>query len=410
MTKEPYCAPATGRHLGRCLGALAVVFLFACAPQTPPAPSAPVAAAAPVVAVPFDVAVAKAANTVLSSAPVAQGTRQTVVIDPLVDGVIGVQTAATRRIGARIVELAKQSYPQFDVVPFTPAAVAHAPYVMVGTFTPVNAQGQTAGVREAYRFCLVMADLKSGKIVAKGVARALPAGVDSTPDGFFRESPTWTEDPSVKGYVNTCQATKVGDPISPIYLDGIVTASTISEATVAYDAGHYRDALELYQSAEAQPAGRQLRVYNGIYLSDWKLGHRAEAADAFARLVDYGLDHNRLALKILFRPGSTGFDDNPSTGAYDMWLRQVATRSAARGTCLQVTGHTSKSGSAVLNDRLSLLRAEFVRDRLNADDRALTNRVIVDGAGSKENLVGTGADDESDALDRRVEFKPIPKC
>jgi outer membrane protein OmpA-like peptidoglycan-associated protein len=408
MTIERNCGLAVGRHLKLALAGLVVMSLFACAQQAPPPQTA--AAAPPVVPVPFDVAVTKAATTVLSTAPVQAGGRQMVVIDPLVDGVIGVQTAATQQIGARIVALAKQSYPQFDVVPFTPENVAKAPYVMVGTFTPVNAQGMTAGDREAFRFCLVMADLKTGKTVAKGVARALPAGVDSTPSGFFQESPAWTEDPSVKGYVATCQATKVGDPISKVYLDGIVTASMVSDAIDAYNAGRYREALGLYRSAEGQPAGKQLRVYNGIYLTDWKLGRKVEAADDFGHLVDYGLDHDRLAVKLLFRPGSTGFEETSATGSYDMWLRQIAARSAAHTACLQVTGHTSKSGSPVLNDRLSLVRAEFVRDRLQGDEPGLRNRVIADGAGSKENLVGTGADNESDALDRRVEFKPIPKC
>jgi outer membrane protein OmpA-like peptidoglycan-associated protein len=34
-------------------------------------------------------------------------------------------------------------------------------------------------------------------------------------------------------------------------------------------------------------------------------------------------------------------------------------------------------------------------------------RTIANGVGSRENLVGTGKDDESDALDRRVEFKVV---
>ena len=43
----------------------------------------------------------------------------------------------------------RQKYPQFDIQPFSAATVSKGPYVMVGTFTPVNAQGQTAGTREA---------------------------------------------------------------------------------------------------------------------------------------------------------------------------------------------------------------------------------------------------------------------
>jgi outer membrane protein OmpA-like peptidoglycan-associated protein len=277
---------------------------------------------------------------------------------------------------------------------------------MVGTFTPVNAQGQTAGARQAYRFCLVMVDLRAGKTVAKGVARAQMDGVDSTPIGFFQDSPAWTNDASVKSYIDTCQATKVGDPISQTYLNGILTASVVAEAITAYDANRYREALDLYQSAQQMPAGNQLRVYNGLYLTNWKMGQEDAATDAFGRLVDFGLDNNALGMKILFRPASTALEQG---GPYEMWLRQIATHSASRNVCLQVTGNTSPSGSPVLNEQLSLLRAEYVQRVLEAD-APLSNRVIATGAGASKNLIGTGADDLSDALDRRVEFKVIPSC
>jgi hypothetical protein len=48
-----------------------------------------------------------------------------------------------------------------------------------------------------------------------------------------------------------------------------------------------------------------------------------------------------------------------------------------------------------------------VKDRLDTIEPPLTPRTIANGVGSRENLVGTGKDDDSDALDRRVEFKVI---
>ena len=153
-----------------------------------------------------------------------------------------------------------------------------------------------------------MVDLSAGKTVAKGVARARLDGVDATPIGFFRDSPAWTNDASVKSYIDTCQATKVGDPISKTYLNGILTASLVSEAINAYDASRYPEALDLYVTAEKTPAGNQLRVFNGLYLTNWKLGHREQAEDAFGHVVDYGLDNSALGVKILFRPGTTSFD------------------------------------------------------------------------------------------------------
>jgi outer membrane protein OmpA-like peptidoglycan-associated protein len=353
-----------------------------------------------------------AANTVFktASANVPPGApRQVVVIDPLVNGVTGEQSAATQQIQERIVALAKENYPQFDIVPFTAAAVAKAPDVMVGTFTPVNAQGQTAGTREALRFCLVMVNLNAGKTIATGVARARPDGVDTAPTGFFRDSPAWTNDANIKSYIDTCQATKVGDPISQVYVNGIVTASIISEAIDAYDADRYREALNLYATAERTPAGNQLRVYNGLYLTNWKLGRREPAADAFGRVVDFGLQNKSLGVKILFRPGSTALDASQAS-PYDMWLKQIARHSVSGGACLQVTGNSSPSGAPAINEQLSQLRADYVKERLESDQPALRGHVIATGAGAKNNLIGTGADDLSDALDRRVDFKVLPAC
>jgi outer membrane protein OmpA-like peptidoglycan-associated protein len=61
-----------------------------------------------------------------------------------------------------------------------------------------------------------------------------------------------------------------------------------------------------------------------------------------------------------------------------------------------------------MNDRLSSLRADFIRDRVEAEEGILQGRLLSDGRGSREMLVGTGRDDPSDALDRRVEFKVVP--
>lgn len=379
--------------------------LAGCAP-TAPAPFTTAETSGP--PVPFDDAVQGAAEAVMSSAPARTGQR-TVVIDPLVDGVTGDQSAATQQIQGRILEIARSRHPQFDIQPLSPRTIARAPLVMVGTFTPVNSQGQTTGNREGLRFCLVMADLQSGKTVAKAVTRARLDGVDTTPISFFRESPAWTDDANIKGYINTCQATRVGDPISPDYLGGIMTASIVSEAINAYAGGRFADAIDLYRDARRTRVGDQLRVHNGLYLTNWKLGRQDSAEDAFGDLVDFSLRNNRLAVKLLFRPGSTSLvgDDGAPTA---MWLRQIATQASRRNTCLQVTGHTTKSGPAELNQHLSQLRADYVKERLEADAPRLRGRIIAAGAGSANNLVGTGADNASDALDRRVEFRVINAC
>jgi outer membrane protein OmpA-like peptidoglycan-associated protein len=90
-----------------------------------------------------------------------------------------------------------------------------------------------------------------------------------------------------------------------------------------------------------------------------------------------------------------------------MWLRQIARAAEAADSCLNIVGHTSHSGSEQMNERLSLARATAVRDLLTHEIPALSRKSRVSGVGFRENLIGTGADDASDALDRRVEFKVV---
>jgi tetratricopeptide (TPR) repeat protein len=369
-----------------------------------PAPPTP-----PVVPLPFNDAVIRAADALFSSTQLGQpgaSGRYTLVIDPLIDNATGAQLAATRSMEASIATLVSDKYKQFDLQPFNTETVAQSPLVLLGSFAGVDKAGKPSVLKDSYRIWLVLADLRSGTIVARGVARALPDGVDIVPTTFFNDSPGWAPDALTQAYLKTCES-KPGERIDPAYLDGILAAALLGDAIAAYDAGRYREALDLYESALRMPGGDQLRAYNGVYLANWKLGRRDRAAEAFRQIVDYGLGRNRLAVKFLFRRGSTAFfSGHESNAAYDLWLREITRGVIARNVCLEIEGHTSPTGPPLLNDRLSLARAEYVKARLE-EDSPINNRVFAEGRGSREPIVGTGTDDAADALDRRVEFKPF---
>jgi tetratricopeptide (TPR) repeat protein len=270
----------------------------------------------------------------------------------------------------------------------------------------VNSEGQTSGIRDAFRICLALADLKSGTVVAKAIARAQMAGVDHSPTPYFQDSPTWMKEAATESYVNTCQTSNPGDAIQPAYLDSIVAATLINEAIAAYEAGRYAETLARYSSALELPAGHQLRVFNGLYLANLKLGRQAAAIDAFSRIVDYGLTKNRLAVKFHFKPGTTAFlPDKQVSTHYPMWVKEIARRAAQSKSCLEIVGHTSRSGAEPLNQRLSQSRAEYIKKRLEGEAPPLAKRITAQGVGSRDNLVGTGRDDLSDALDRRVDIQ-----
>jgi outer membrane protein OmpA-like peptidoglycan-associated protein len=375
------------------------------APAPAPAPAAPAPAAPPPI-LPFDDAVLSAATSLLSKAP-AGADRAPLVIDPLIDGVTGMQTQASRAMGARLAGLIRERYSQFDVQPFNATTVALSPLVLVGTFTGVNKERKSEGRREAYRICLALADLKTGKLVSKGLAFAAADGVDTTPTAYFRDNPVWAEDAATTGYIRTCQGTKAGDAIHPQYIERLAAAAWLSEAIDAYNAGKYAQALTYYEGAARLPAGQQLRTFTGIYLSNLKLGRQKPAMEAFGQIVDQGLAQKKLGVKFLFRPGSTAWGSDSSVKLYPLWLSEVAQRGSKQQSCLEVTGHTSPSGPEPMNERLSLLRAEYVKKEVERRAPLLAKRLIANGMGSRESMVGNGKDDASDALDRRVEFKVI---
>ena len=395
----------------RIAGSVLIVWLSACS-MLPRSASKPAPTVAQMPVQPFDDAVRTATKELIDTAQLPPGgpgepTTHELVIDPLIDDATGFQVAATRSMQSQIVQVLEANHPQFEIREFTQENIARGPLVLLGSLAGINSEGEVAPQPDSYRIWLVLADLKSGKIVGKATTRAAVDGIDLTPAPFFKDSPAWTEDRYVDAYLETCGG-KLGDPIAPVYLDGILTAALVGSAIEAYDAGDYAQALDLYTSAASMSAGDQLRVHSGIYLTNWQLGRRDEAAQAFGQLVDYSLKNGRLAVKFLFKPGSTRFWQDPQiSGPYDLWLAEIAHGVERHGSCLEIIGHTSPSGPATLNERLSYLRAEYIESELEAEVPQLGSRTIVNGVGSREAIVGTGADDATDVLDRRVEFKII---
>jgi hypothetical protein len=365
-------------------------------------------AQAPPTAVPYAEAVANAARTLFKALPLPPGGGKVeIVIDPLLDGATGNHTVAAADMGRRLIEIARNEFPRLAVVDFTEEALARKPLLLIGSITALQDAGQVGGkaaVAKPYAIWFTVADIEKREIVAKANARAKPEGVDASPTPSHADSPAWRKDATTQAYLESCRNAKVGEQLSPTYADQLTTASVVASANRAYDSGQTAEALELYRKARSMPGGRQLRVLNGIYTSLARLGGTG-ADGAFGDIVDYGMENRDLAVKLLFRTGTARFVEVQQARAYPMWLGQIATKTAARLSCVEVVGHTSPTGPAAFNDRLSQSRAEYVRDQLRAAAHGLDNHLLAKGVGSRENIVGTGRDDASDAIDRRVAFK-----
>jgi len=244
-------------------------------------------------------------------------------------------------------------------------------------------------------------------VLAQASALARDDGLDTSPTAYYQDSPILVKDQVVDGYVRTAQ-TAPGQPADAYYLDRLTASALINDGTNAYNASQYQDALGHYRNALSTPTGEQLRALNGVYLASWRLGRMGDAEQAFGKIVAFGLTNRNLGVKFLFNPGSTEFWSDPKVnGPYALWLRQIARQAGAAKVCMNVVGHTSRTGSEQTNDRLSQARASAIKQKLETEVSDLATRTRASGMGWRENIIGTGTDDVSDALDRRVEFKIV---
>jgi len=271
--------------------------------------------------------------------------------------------------------------------------------------------GQLAPTSSAdvLRLTLTMLDIRSGEIMARVQGDVHTAPSDLFPTSFDSESPVLVN--KLPGQLRTDsllfdESTK--GVVSDTGVHGVVSDVWLAEAQLAYGAGHYEEALDLYKQAVAQPSVNAIRAYNGMYLSLMRLDRQAQATEAFKQLVAAGLSARSLGIKLLFVPGQTEFLPDPAVrSAYASWLQIIGSKVNASGICLDVVGHTSHTGTETFNLELSLMRGERVRDLLQADVPQLFTHLGVIGKGWTENIVGSGTDDARDAVDRRVEFRVV---
>ena len=358
----------------------------------------------------FEDSIARAGQRLLEQAGSRVGSEsRTVVIDPLIDANTGAQTLSTVKMGEQLEAIVKARHANWRLQPLTRQALNDKPLLLIGTLTPVNVTRAVDTVPDVFRVWLTVIDLRTGRVVAKQLDRSTVDSVNPEPLKFYSDSPTWHKDKTVLGYINSCQInTKIGDAADPEYLAKLPAAAVVNEAIMAYSTGRVPAANQLYKEAAALADPGDLRVLNGLYLTSWQLGQREDARNAFSKLVASGLDLKRVPMKFLFQPGGTSFNavgDLPQQ--YQIWVGALSQEIGKAQSCVRVVGHTSRTGSASANERLSRQRAETMQRMLERSNRALGTRLTAAGVGSREALVGLGTDDQRDALDRRVEFRVV---
>ncbi len=172
---------------------------------------------------------------------------------------------------------------------------------------------------------------------------------------------------------------------------------------------HLGGGTELYQGA----ASPDWRVYTGV---NWAIGpffgkqYEAEPSIAFIDDMDFNLNpdgsESFIAKDVLFE-----FNSSRVTSDFRATLKKLALY-LLKGDGFQtlvITGHTDSIGSIAYNDKLSLKRAQSVRQELinvlPVDER---QKVRAIGLGEREPIADNG-NYQGRALNRRVEFDIVRK-
>lgn len=232
---------------------------------------------------------------------------------------------------------------------------------------------------------------------------------DATPSKFYKEAPLFLTGKYQQTRLEFAKGAKSSVPLEQrnqfLQIEG-----RLQDAIQKYETGDYAQALEGFKTV-LRDDPENLSALSGRYQSLQEIGSPADTDQALGRLIQAAIKQGNLSLKLLFQVRSAELrDDGAYARNYQNWLKQLASSFLASGRCVQIQGHASRSGSAEYNKELSLARAKSVQAQLLRYSPGLKGRMSAEGRGFQDNIVGSGSDNATDAIDRRVDFRLLPNC
>lgn len=321
-------------------------------------------------------------------------------IDPFEDADSGEVPQVSRTIEEMMIDYARKAYPDFRLARLSSDILADADYVISGTIGLERFGERKEMEGRYYHLRAKVRDLEKIQVIGAADVWIEDQNLDYTPTALYRDNPMYIREAEKR----TPSAAQERD-----YIDNLKTEALLVEGATAYEAGNYEKALALFQRADGLSGGKSLKTYAGLYMAHQKLGNEAQAQETFGRMVAISVeDYNTLTVKFLFDVNSAAFKKDAGLKAkYDKWLDAIGRYFDRTDRCIKIVGHSSRTGSESWNKGLSLQRAQSIRKILQASFPEVMEKSGAVGMGFEENIVGTGTDDERDALDRRVEIIPV---
>jgi hypothetical protein len=327
------------------------------------------------------------------------GGLRSIVYDPILSVESAQQFKANDQIASTLARTLGAGY-RIDEI--SPETLNKAKYIFTGALS----QKTGSKSNQPCRLVVIIAESSSGKVVAKGQVDIY--GFPAAPLSFYDNSPLFLQDKSVQ-LAKLLPNLSAGQTVSPEYLQFLPAKANIQKGIIAYEQQQFTDAANAFSKALEQPAGKTLSAHTGLYLSSQKL-HRNKIADkAFTNLLTMAFkEFYRLDLRLQFRPGSPAFiPDAELAKQYAEWIHQLSVFVQKNNYCLIISGHVDPSEDMNTDEQLSLSRARTIQGVMSVTYPAIMKKSRVEGKGSRESVIGNGANDSSDTVDRRIELSVV---
>lgn len=322
-----------------------------------------------------------------------------IVIDPFID----VESGYPVKANARIAQIFSQEITKrFQVTgEMEPDNLDVSEYVLNGMVTLAEHKGNV------YKVYGTVFEKSSGKVLASASVHV--NRFDTTPKEIYRDSPVFLKGKNYEQYASSVKKAP-DETVNKEYHDRLAVRSMQVKADKLYEQKEYKKSLAYYNQAASSQSGEQLEVLNGQFTVLVKQSQWKEAESVYGKLLRVSIrETGEIASKIIFSPNSVVPVGN-KIDIYTIYMEQIAKLVASLPQCqVKITGHSSRSGSEAHNDKLSLQRALWIQKKMSSYAPEIMGKSTTVGRGFHENIVGTGKDDITDQIDRRVEFV-FSKC
>ena len=321
-----------------------------------------------------------------------------IVIDPFIDTESGYPVKVNPQIKAIMSgEMAKR----FAVTgEMEPENLVISEYVLCGMVSLVD---QYEGERNVYKVYTAVFEKSSGVVLAS--SEAYIRSFETTPMDIYRDSPIYLKGQNYEEHVSSVKK-KPKESVEKGYHDKLTVKSMRVKGDVLYEEKEYDKSLDYYNQAANSSGAQELETLNGLFTNLIRQGRYDKAEPVYGKLLKLSIaETGQIATKITFSPNSKAPLESKAA-LHTIYIRQIAKLVAASPACrVTIIGHSSRSGLEGYNDKLSLQRAATIQKLMTSFAPETAKRSDTIGRGFRDNIVGTGSDDLTDEIDRRVEFR-----